>query len=44
MSFLIEELEFNPSQITNYDNGAISIYPNPNSGLLKLIIMLKMPH
>ena len=36
MSFFIEELDFNPSQITNYDNDAISIYPNPNSGSFKI--------
>lgn len=36
MSFFIEELDFNPSQITNYGNDAISIYPNPNSGSFKI--------
>ena len=36
MSFFIEELDFNPSQITNYDNDAISIYPNPSTGSFRI--------
>ena len=36
MSFLIEELDFNPSQITNYSTNTISIYPNPNNGSFKI--------
>ena len=32
MSFLIEELDFNPSSIFNYGNNNFNVYPNPNSG------------
>ncbi len=32
MSFLIEELDFNPSNILNYSNNNFNVYPNPNSG------------
>ena len=32
MSFLIEELDFNPSSILNYSNNNFNVYPNPNSG------------